>query len=256
MKAALSFSNKAQSTAVPRFALVILPANPKTDLSFVKEICLMLNSRATSVLPLLSLLLIVTLLLTACPAAAPTGGSSATTEESTESATTAATGIGDRDPKTLNILYWQAVSILNPYLSSGTKDYDAGSLILEPLANYNEDGVLMPTLAAEIPTLENGGVAEDLMTITWQLKDGIVWSDGTPFTADDVVFTWLYCTTPETGCSSTSSYEDVANVEAIDELTVLVTFGAPKPFPYGPFTSYSAPILQKAQFEECVGAAA
>ncbi|MCB0061155.1 MAG: peptide ABC transporter substrate-binding protein, partial [Caldilineaceae bacterium] len=218
----------------------------------------MMLTRATKFIPILSLLLITTLLLTACPTAAPSSGST-TTEETADSDTTApasTSGIGDRDPKTLNILYWQAVSILNPYLSSGTKDYDAGSLILEPLGSYNQDGVLVPTLAAEIPTLENGGIAEDLMSITWKLKEDVVWSDGTPFTAEDVAFTWLYCTTPETGCSSTSSYEDVANVEALDELTVLVTFGAPKPFPYGPFTSSASPIIQKAQFAACVGAAA
>jgi len=195
------------------------------------------------------------IILTACPANSPTGSSGETTDEGTVSEA-AESSIGDRDPKTLKILYWQAVSILNPYLSSGTKDYDASSLILEPLANFNPDGALVPTLAATIPTVENGGVSEDLTMITWQLKEGIVWSDGTPFTADDVVFTWQYCSEPETGCSSASNYEDITNVEALDELTVQVTFNAPKPYPYSPFTGSLAPILQKAQFEACVGAAA
>ena len=111
-------------------------------------------------------------------------------------------------------------------------------------------------MATAIPTVENGGISEDLTTITWTLEEGVTWSDGTPFTADDVVFTWQYCTTPETGCSSLSSFEDVATVEAVDPLTVLITFASPKPFPYGPFTGSIAPILQKAQFESCIGAAA
>jgi len=210
-------------------------------------------------LQLLGLLVVLAMLLAACPAAVPAadtgaaGGESAAAEGGESEA---AAGIGDRDPKTLNILYWQAVSILNPYLSSGTKDFHAGSLILEPLANYTPEGVLVPVLAAEIPTLENGGISEDLTTITWQLKDGVVWSDGTPFTADDVVFTWEYCSTPETGCASATSYDGVANVEAVDPLTVKVTFDGPKPFPYPPFTSVLAPVIQKAQFEACVGAAA
>lgn len=216
----------------------------------------MIDARVPKFFPLLTFLLVSALLLTACPTAAPTTGSGATTEQAAEEAPAGGSTLGDRDPKTLNILYWQAVSILNPYLSSGTKDYDAGSLILEPLANYNPDGVLVPTLAAAIPTLENGGIAEDLTTITWTLKEGVVWSDGTPFTADDVVFTWQYCTDPETGCSSLSSFENVDLVEAVDPLTVKVTFSGPKPFPYGPFTGSLAPILQKAQFESCLGAAA
>ena len=76
----------------------------------------------------------------------------------------------------LNILYWQAVSILNPYLSGGTKDLEAASLVVEPLARYDENGTMVAYLAAEIPTVENGGVSEDLTSITWTLIEGIVWS--------------------------------------------------------------------------------
>jgi len=205
---------------------------------------------------LIGLLMILAMLLAACPATAPAGESSESSSSGTEAPAAAVEGPGNRDPKTLNILYWQAVSILNPYLSSGTKDFHAGSLILDPLAEYTPEGMLIPVLAAEIPTLENGGISEDLTTITWKLQEGIVWSDGTPLTADDVVFTWEYCSNPETGCASTTSYEGVINVEAVDELTVLVTFDAPKPFPYPPFTSQLAPIIQKAQFADCIGAAA
>ena len=64
----------------------------------------------------------------------------------------------------LNILYWQAITILNPYLSGGTKDLQAASMILEPLANYDEGGTLVPTLAMDIPTVANGGVSADLTT--------------------------------------------------------------------------------------------
>ena len=44
--------------------------------------------------------------------------------------------------------------------------------------------------------------------------------------------------------------------EAVDDHTVVITFTGPKPFPYGPFVGYFAPILQKAQFADCMGAAA
>ena len=74
----------------------------------------------------------------------------------------------------LRMLYWQAPSILNPYLSGGTKDIHASSLILEPLARYDENGDMVVWLAAEIPTLDNGGVARDLRSITWKLRDDVV----------------------------------------------------------------------------------
>jgi peptide/nickel transport system substrate-binding protein len=154
---------------------------------------------------------------------------------------------------TVNILYWQAVSMLNPYLSGGTKDIEAGSLIVEPLARYNESGVMVPWLVEEIPTVENGGVAEDLTSITWKLKEGIVWSDGTPLTSEDVVFTGEYCLDPEMGCNALSWFSGVESFEALDDLTVKINFSGPKPYPYGPFVGAESPIIQKAQFQDCMG---
>jgi peptide/nickel transport system substrate-binding protein len=115
---------------------------------------------------------------------------------------------------------------------------------------------MVPWLATEIPTLENGGISEDLMSITWHLQEGLVWSDGTPVTANDAVFTWQYCTDEATGCSQITNFTDVTNVEAVDDLTILITFGVPKPFPYGPFVGQTSPLIQAAQFADCIGAAA
>lgn len=156
----------------------------------------------------------------------------------------------------LNILYWQAPSILNAYLSGGTKDIEAASMILEPLAYYDETGSMVPALAAEIPTVENGGVSEDLTTITWKLKEGVTWSDGTPFTSADVVFSGEYCMNPEGGCNGISNFTDVESITAPDENTVQIKFGIAKPFPYGPFVGTTVPVIQKAQFEDCTGAKA
>ena len=146
----------------------------------------------------------------------------------------------------LNIIYWQAALILNPYLSGGTKDIEPSSMVLEPLAYYDENVNMVPALAAEVPTVENGGVSADLTSITWKLKEGVAWSDGTPLTANDVVFSADYCMDPAGGCNALSNFTDVTDVEAIDDLTVKITFGVPKPFPYGPFVGTTAPIIQAA----------
>ncbi|MCM2560832.1 peptide ABC transporter substrate-binding protein [Lutimaribacter sp. EGI FJ00015] len=153
----------------------------------------------------------------------------------------------------LNILYWQAPSIMNPYLSGGTKDLEASSIVIEPLGRYDENGTLLPWLAEEIPTVENGGVSEDLTSITWKLKEGLKWSDGTPVTSEDVVFTAEYCMHPEGGCAQLAKFEGVKSVEAMDDLTVKVSFNEPRPFPYGPFMGAQSPIIQKAQFQDCLG---
>ena len=86
----------------------------------------------------------------------------------------------------LTLLYWPAPSLPGPHLSAALKDRDAGAVTLEPLANYDPDGNFVPTLAPEIPTLENGGFPQDLMSITWRLKEDLKWSDGSDMTAEDV----------------------------------------------------------------------
>ncbi len=160
------------------------------------------------------------------------------------------------DDRTLTMVYWQAPSIPNPYLSGGFKDRDAGAITLEPLAKYNPDGALVPALAAEIPTLQNGGLSADLTTITWKLRDNLKWSDGSDLTAHDVVFTWRYCTDQATGCTATSAFSDVTSVEALDDLTVRITFHDATPYPYTAFVGTGVPILSGSQFADCVGAAA
>jgi peptide/nickel transport system substrate-binding protein len=67
------------------------------------------------------------------------------------------------------------------------------------------DGSWSPVLAAEIPTLQNNGISEDLLTVTWRLRPGVTWHDGEPLTSDDVKCTWetasmCFCRFP--GCSS------------------------------------------------------
>ncbi|MEL6532810.1 MAG: peptide ABC transporter substrate-binding protein [Pseudomonadota bacterium] len=156
----------------------------------------------------------------------------------------------------LNIIYWQAPSTLNPFLSGGTKEVESASLVLESLARFDDTGEITPWLAAEIPTVENGGISEDLTTITWSLREGVLWSDGTPFTAADAVFTWEYCTHPEGGCAQTQYFEGVTSVEALDDLTVQITFDAPTPFPYTALVGSESPIIQAAQFADCLGARA
>ena len=156
----------------------------------------------------------------------------------------------------LTLLYWQAPSLPGPYLSGGLKDRDAGAVTLEPLAIYNPDGDLLPALAVEIPTIENGGISQDLMSITWRLKKGLRWSDGSDVTADDVVFTWRYCVDEETGCTAVDAFNGIASVEALDARTVKITFDAPTPYPYSAFVSAGTPIISQAQFADCVGAAA
>ena len=142
----------------------------------------------------------------------------------------------------MNILYSQAVSTMNGYMSGGTKDIEVGSMVLEPLAGFDEKGNIFPRLAAEIPSRENGGISEDMTSITWKIKPDLKWSDGTDFTAEDVKFTADYCMHPEGGCAQLSRYEGVKTVEVVDPLTVKVTFEGPQPNPFSAFVGATSPL--------------
>jgi peptide/nickel transport system substrate-binding protein len=75
-----------------------------------------------------------------------------------------------------------------------------------------------------VPTVANGGVADDGRTITWRLAPGVTWSDGEPFTADDVVFTYEAATTG-TDSVRAGAFAAVESVEAVDDTTVVVRYG-------------------------------
>jgi len=127
----------------------------------------------------------------------------------------------------LKLLQWQSVSTLNNHRASGTKDSLGASFISEPLLSFLPDGTIIPALAAEVPTTDNGGVSADLKTVTFKLKEGVLWSDGQPFTAEDVVFTWQWVSNPDNTAVTQTVYDIIEKVEAPDPLTAVVTYKAP-----------------------------
>ena len=153
----------------------------------------------------------------------------------------------------LKLLFWQAATLLNPHFAVGTKDAEGCRIFYEPLAAWDPEGNLVPVLAAEIPDIENGGIAADGMSVTWKLKKGVEWHDGRPFTADDVVFTGEYAADPATAATTIGSYQD-AKVEKIDPLTVRVRFDKPTPFWADAFVSARGMIIPKHLFEPYKGA--
>lgn len=153
----------------------------------------------------------------------------------------------------LRLLWWQAPTLLNPHFATGTKDQDASRIFYEPLAGWDSDGNLIPALAAEIPSRENGGLAADGKSVTWKLKQGVKWHDGKPFTADDVVFNWEFSSDPETATVTSGSYKDV-KVEKVDDFTVRVLFDKPTPFWADAFVGTAGMIIPKHLFVDYKGA--
>ncbi len=154
---------------------------------------------------------------------------------------------------TLKLLWWQAPTLLNPHFATGTKDQDGSRLFYEPLAGWDNEGNLKPVLAAEVPSIDNGGLAEDGTYVIWKLKQGVKWHDGEPFTADDVVFNWQYASDPKTAAVSAGSYNYV-KTEKLDQYSVKVTFSKPQPFWADPFVGQFGMVIPKHLFEPYMGA--
>ena len=152
----------------------------------------------------------------------------------------------------LKTLFWQAPTMLNPHFTVGAKDSEGCRIFYEPLAAWDPDGHLMPVLAADIPDLENGGVATDGLSVTWKLKEGVQWHDGRSFTADDVVFNWEYAADPATATVSIGTYKDLT-VEKVDPFTVRIHFAKPTPFWADAFVG-TGMIIPKHVFEPYKGA--
>ena len=157
-------------------------------------------------------------------------------------------------PEVLKMLFWQAVTMLNPHFAIGPKDQEGCRLFYEPLAVWNSDGDLEPILADGIPTVENGRLAEDLTWVVWTLKPGVKWHDGEDLTADDLVFTWEYARDPATAAVTIGSYRDIT-VEKIDDLSIRVVFAKPTPYWANAFVGNLGLVLPEHVFGPFKGAA-
>ncbi|MEL6260783.1 MAG: peptide ABC transporter substrate-binding protein [Cyanobacteria bacterium J06626_6] len=156
----------------------------------------------------------------------------------------------------LKLLYSRTPTTLNPHLANGFQDFEAARIVYEPLATYQADGRLTPVLAALVPTRENGGLPADGRSVTWKLKPNVRWSDGQPFTAEDVVFTYQFVSDPRVAAVTEKYYEAIDKVEALDAQTVKITFKEPNPSWALPFTGQNGMILPKHVFESTQGASA
>jgi peptide/nickel transport system substrate-binding protein len=154
----------------------------------------------------------------------------------------------------LRVLWWQAPTLLNPHFATGTKDQDASRIFFEPLAGYDPDGNLVPALAADIPTVDNGGLGRDGTWVIWNLKKGVQWHDGKPFTADDVVFNWEYAADPATAAVTVGAYRDIDRIERLNDHAVKIVFKQPTPYWYEAFCGQNRLIIPKHLFDAYRGA--
>jgi peptide/nickel transport system substrate-binding protein len=165
--------------------------------------------------------------------AAAAGFSLAFAEKLLERSAIAAPLTQDEPPKGGQVIVGlsQEPTIFNPLKSTLEVDRGAQMAIFDSLWLINEGAELIPNLATEIPTVENGGISEDGLTYTFKLRDDAKWHDGEPFTAADVVFSHNLIMNPDFVAGTKIGHDKVAEISAPDDYTVTMTLSEP----YAPF---------------------
>ncbi len=111
---------------------------------------------------------------------------------------------------------------LDPVLASDTIEVFVTRFLFAPLVSADPKGNPVPMLAVEVPTLENGGISKDGLTITYHLRKNAKWSDGQPVTSEDVKFSWQAMINPRNNVVTRHGYDDVASIDTPDPKTVVV----------------------------------
>jgi peptide/nickel transport system substrate-binding protein len=132
---------------------------------------------------------------------------------------------------------WQT---LNPLYMYGGNANRLGALVYSQLFRHSADGQLVPSLAAEVPTVQNGGITNHGLVVTYRLKHDAKWADGAPLTARDVVFTHEADMNPRNAAVDRQGDERIASISAPDPFTVKVTLKSA----YAPFLlEFNRPLL-------------
>ena len=127
----------------------------------------------------------------------------------------------------------QEPTVFNPLMPHIEVDQGVHWNLFSPLWMANDKGEIVPQLAAEVPTAENGGISKDGLTWRVKLRPGVTWHDGAPFTADDVKFTFDLLNNPKFRAWSRSGYQFMEDIKV--ESPTEISWRISKPF--APFIS-------------------
>jgi len=133
--------------------------------------------------------------------------------------------VGER--KVATIIYTQEFDTLAPLYSSMWFVWTTWQMNNHWAWEFDENNEPFPRLVTEVPSVENGGISADGTVITMKLRDDIKWSDDTPLTAEDFIFTWEMAVSTNNTVATQYPYDNIQSVEAPDPQTVVVTFSQP-----------------------------
>jgi peptide/nickel transport system substrate-binding protein len=168
-------------------------------------------------------LIVLTMILSACGG----GGTAKPTEPPVSTKPPQVTEVPQTAKKVATIIYTQEFDSLAPLYTSMWFSWTTWQMYLHWAWEFDENNEPFPRLVKEIPSVENGGISADGRVITMKLRDDIKWSDGTPVTADDFIFTWEMAVSTSNTVATQYPYDMIESVTAPDPQTVVTTFTDP-----------------------------
>ena len=173
--------------------------------------------RRTIAWRMLAMVAILALVTAACSSGEPTDDTSST------GSTTASGEVPN--PDVLIVTVNDDVFNLDPAAVNGN---DVGMNVIlnvydRLVALAPEDGAVIPSLATEVPSPDNGLISEDGLTYTFPLREGVTFSDGTDMTAEDVKYSWDRVVEMNLPEGQAPLFENVAATTVVDDLTFEVT---------------------------------
>ncbi|MGR3442323.1 peptide ABC transporter substrate-binding protein [Thalassococcus profundi] len=128
----------------------------------------------------------------------------------------------------------QEPTVFNPLMPHIEVDDGVAFSIFDTLFRITPDGDVVPNLATEVPTVENGGLSEDGLNWRIKLRDDVTWHDGEKFTAEDVKFTLELITDPNFRAWRTAGHDLVRDIEVVSPTEI--TWRMEEPF--APYVSF------------------
>jgi peptide/nickel transport system substrate-binding protein len=111
---------------------------------------------------------------------------------------------------------------LNPLLASATPTLDLAMFMYSWTVRYNDKSEPVPDAITEIPTVANGDVSKDGLTIKYKLRKDMKWHDGEPVTCKDMRFTWQAVMNPHNNVVSTDGFSSIKDVDCTDPYVAVV----------------------------------
>ena len=116
----------------------------------------------------------------------------------------------------------QDTKSLNPLLAANAAAGDLSMFLYSYTVRYDDKARPVPDAVSEVPTVENGDVSKDGLTLKYKLRPNVYFHDGVQLTCNDLKFTWQAVMNPANNGITTDGYKDIKDIDCTDPLVAVV----------------------------------